>query len=128
MTQVALLFFLGENTSFAKALVKSADGFVQKSRIELNFYGRQTIGTMISSNWMGAIPAFFFHDFATSPTLVPEVKSLPIHMYCDKPEKKNRLSNLLQVYRPSPCAASALISSASLAGAEGNQDLHIAKR
>ena len=69
------VIFLGENTSFAKALVKSADGFVQKWRIELNFDGRQTSAT----GW-GQFP-HFFHDFATSPTLVPEVKSLPIHIY-----------------------------------------------
>jgi hypothetical protein len=79
MTQVALLFFLGENTSFAKALVKSADGFVQKSRIELNFYGRQTIGTMISSNWMGAIPAFFFSRLCNESNIGPrsQVTSYP---------------------------------------------------
>ena len=113
------VIFLGENPSFAKAFVKSADGFVQKWRIERNFWWPSNNRNHDQQQLDGGNSRIFFSRLCNESNIGPrsQVTSYPHVLW--QTRKKNRLSNLLQVYRPSPCAASALISSASLAGAEG---------
>ena len=84
------VIFLGENPSFAKAFVKSADGFVQKWRIERNFWWPSNNRNHDQQQLDGGNSRIFFSRLCNESNIGPrsQVTSYP-HVLWQTRKKKS---------------------------------------